>query len=59
MRGFHRFGMGSRRFRFTGYDKMVDCPDVGCRVECSECLGCKKYREWRNGDAARCWHEFK
>lgn len=57
MRGFYRFGMGSRRLRFTGYDKTVDCPE-GCGKTFSDCLGCHRYRVWRKGDAARCRHEF-
>lgn len=59
MRGYHRFGIGPRRSRFTGYDKPVECPESGGTVEFCECLGCEQYQVWRKGDAPRCRHEFE
>ena len=59
MRGFYRYGMRPPRFGFTGYDRVVECPESGCTVECSDCHGCENYGVWRKGDAAMCWHEYR
>ena len=56
MRGL---GIRTPRWRFTGYDRTVDCPEAGGPVECSKCAGCGRYGTHREGDAPRCRYEYE
>ena len=59
MRSLYRYGMKPPRFGFTGYDRVVECPESGGEVEFSKCLGCDNHGVWRKDDAARCLHEYR